>query len=116
MAASDEIKKFKEQATAAKAEMDRLLAGADALTRKTIKQTDEYKKQVTILKESNEQVQELLNIQKQTVDLLINQEGKLKGLKGLQSSLVQQDRDRISLQDKIDGSHGKTHEALYSIA
>lgn len=116
MAASDEIKKFKDQAALAKAEMDRLLAGADALTRKAIKQTDEYKKQVTILKESNEQVQELLSIQKQTVDSLINQESKLKGLKGLQASLVQQDRDRILLQDKIDGSYGKSHEALNSIA
>jgi hypothetical protein len=116
MAAADEIRKIKDSINGAKSEMDRLLGSAEGLDRAAIKASKEYKDQVTILKEGNEQLRERLNLQKQSIDSLIQQEGKLKGLTGLQSSLADQDRQRIQLQDKIDGSYSKTHEALNSIA
>lgn len=116
MAAADEIRKLKESTTAAKAEMDRLLGSAEGLERNAIKASKAYKDQVIILRENNEQLKELLDIQKQSVDALIQQEGRLKGLSGLQASLVSLDRERIGLQDKIDGSYSKTHEAVNSIA
>jgi hypothetical protein len=116
MAAADEIKKLKETTTAAKAEMDRLLGSAEGLERNAIKASKAYKDQVIILKEGNEQIRERLNLQKQSVDALVQQEGKLKGLTGLQASLVDLDRKRIALQDTIDGSYSDTHDALNSIA
>lgn len=112
----EDIKKLKQTIAEAKAEMDRLLGSADALQRQAIKTTDAYKRQATIIKESNEQVRELLSIQKQSVDALIEQEGKLKGLSGLQASLVSLDRERIFLQDGVDASLINTHESLNSIA
>ena len=116
MAASEEIRKLKEATTAAKAEMDKLLGSADALERKAIKLLKPYKDQVTILREANEQIKEKLNLEKQSIDSLIQQEGKLKGLTGLQSSLVELDRKRITEQSKIESKHVKAHEALNSIA
>ena len=116
MSAADEIRRLKETTSAAKAEMDRLLGSAEGLERAAIKVTEPYKKQLTILREANEQIRENLNLQKQSVDALVLQEGKLKGLTGLQASLVEQDRKRITLQDTIDGSYVDTHEALNSIA
>ena len=91
MAASDEIRKLKETTAAAKAEMDKLLKGADALERKAIKTTDAYKDQVTILRETNEQIKDKLGNEKSVIDSIIQQEGKLKGLTGLQASLVELD-------------------------
>jgi hypothetical protein len=116
MAANDEIKRLKDQQAAAKAEMDRLLANATAQERIEIKKSTAYKNQVKLLKEANVQAAELLSNQKASVDALIQQESRLKGLKGLQASLVSDDRTRIELQDKIDGSYHKSHEAINSIA
>ena len=116
MAASDEIRKLKETTAAAKAEMDKLLKGADALERKAIKTTDAYKDQVTILRETNEQIKDKLGNEKSVIDSIIQQEGKLKGLTGLQASLVELDRKRLKEQDKIDASYGGTHDAINSIA
>jgi hypothetical protein len=116
MAANDEIKRLKDQQAAAKAEMDRMLANATAQERIEIKKSTAYKNQVKLLKEANVQAAELLSNQKASVDALIQQESRLKGLKGLQASLVSDDRTRIELQDKIDGSYHKSHEAINSIA
>jgi len=116
MAAPDEIRKLKETTAAAKAEMDKLLKGADALERKAIKTTDAYKDQVTILRETNEQIKDKLGNEKSVIDSIIQQEGKLKGLTGLQASLVELDRKRLKEQDKIDASYGGTHDAINSIA
>lgn len=116
MAANDEIKRLKDQQAAAKTEMDRLLANATAQERIDIKKGKAYKDQVKLLKEANVQAAELLSNQKASVEALIQQESRLKGLKGLQASLVSDDRTRIELQDKIDGSYHKSHEAINSIA
>jgi hypothetical protein len=116
MATPDEIRRLKEAVTAAKAEMDRLLGSADGLQRNAIKASQAYKDQVIILREANQQIKEALNIQKQSTDALIEQESRLKGLTGLQASLVDLDRRRIELQDKIDGSYLSTHDSLNSIA
>jgi len=116
MAVNDEIKRLKDQQAAAKAEMDRMLANATAQERIEIKKGTAYKNQVKLLREANVQAAELLSNQKASVDALIQQESRLKGLKGLQASLVSDDRTRIELQDKIDGSYHKSHEAINSIA
>jgi hypothetical protein len=113
---SEEIKNLKQLAADAKAEMDRLLGSAQGLERANIKLLPPYKEKVKILKETNEQVRELLSKQKESTNVIIEQEGRLKGLLGLQSSLVDLDRDRLTLQDKIDGSYSRTHEAINSIA
>jgi len=116
MAANDEIKRLKDQQAAAKAEMDRMLANKTAQERLDVKKTKEYKDQVKLLREANVQAAEILSNQKASVEALIQQESRLKGLKGLQASLVSDDRTRIELQDKIDGSYHKSHEAINSIA
>ena len=59
MATSDEYKRLASEVKAAKAAMDKMLDGASALQRSAIKRTDEYRKQVTILKEGNEQLKEM---------------------------------------------------------
>jgi hypothetical protein len=113
---SEEIKNLKQLAAAAKAEMDRLLGSTQGLDRANAKLLGPYKDQVKILKDINEQVVELLSNQKQSTQAIMQQEARLKGLSGLQSSLVSQDRQRLSLQDKIDGSYKTTHESINSIA
>ena len=112
----DEIKNLKKLAAEAKAEMDKLVGSSQGLERAAIKAEKSYRDQVKILRDANEQVSELLSNQKLSIDAIMQQEARLKGLTGLQASLVDLDRDRLTLQDKIDGSHAKTHAALNSIA
>ena len=113
---TDEIKNLKKLAAEAKAEMDKLVGSSQGLERAAIKAEKSYRDQVKILRDANEQVSELLSNQKLSIDAIMQQEARLKGLTGLQASLVDLDRDRLTLQDKIDGSHAKTHAALNSIA
>ena len=113
---TDEIKNLKKLAAEAKAEMDKLVGSSQGLERAAIKAEKSYRDQVKILRDANEQVSELLSNQKLSIDAIMQQEARLKGLTGLQASLVDLDRDRLALQDKIDGSHAKTHAALNSIA
>jgi len=113
MASSDEIKKLKENVAAAKAEMDRLLGTENELGRARVKGTKEYKNQVTILKENNEQLKEIQAKTKIIVDTLIQQEGKLKGLTGIQASLVELDRKRLNSQQTLGSV---TQDSINSVA
>jgi len=113
---SEEIKSLKQLAAEAKAEMDRLVGSTQGLERDAIKANEKYREQVRILRDVNQQISEALSNQKLSVQSIISQEKALKGLTGLQASLVDKDRKRLELQDKIDGSHAKTHDAINSIA
>ena len=113
---SEEIKNLKQLAADAKAEMDRLVGSTQGLERDAIKANEKYREQVRILRDVNQQISEALSNQKLSVQSIISQEKALKGLTGLQASLVDKDRKRLELQDKIDGSHAKTHDAINSIA
>jgi hypothetical protein len=113
MASSDEIKKLKENVAAAKAEMDTLLQGLNAQDRAAMKLDARYKAQVTILKESNEQLKEIQSQTKIIVDTLIQQESKLKGLTGIQASLVELDRKRLKSQKTLGSV---TQDSINSVA
>ena len=86
------------------------LADADEKTR------EKYKEHLDLLKQINDQIQDVKANNKITIDNLINQESKLKGLSGLQSSIVGLDRDRLNLQQKIDTQYDGTYESINSIA
>lgn len=113
---SNQLKDIQKAANEAKKELKNMLGSASGLERDAIKATKAYKDQLKVLKEANEQVQEIKKNHSLTTEALIHQEGKLKGLKGISASLVDLDRERLSLQEKIDTSHINTHTAINSIA
>lgn len=113
---SSQLKDIQKAANDAKNELKNMLGNATGLQRDAIKATQAYKDQLKILKEANEQVAEIKRNHSLTTEALIQQEGKLKGLKGISASLVALDRERLDLQDKIDTKYVNTHDAINSIA
>ena len=111
--ANDELKNLQQRRAEQKALLDEMLKGKTDEERLIIKQKKEYKDILNVLKEINEQVRELRDENKIVVDSLIQQESKLKGLTGIQASLVNLDRDRITAQQTLSGT---TQDAINSIA
>ena len=96
----EEVLKYRGEISKAKAEMDRMLEGADALTRKAIQGTDAYKEQVTILKQSNEQLKELFAKNKEIYDSLSQQEKSARALKGVYGTLGKMEHQRVIKQSQ----------------
>ena len=101
MAIDPDLKLLQDRRKEQKNLLNEMLEGKTEEQRITLKQTAEYKQQVNILREINEQVKEIASENKIRVDNLIQQESKLKGLSGIQASLVQSDRERIELQQSL---------------
>jgi hypothetical protein len=110
---SDELKELQRRRAEQKALLDESLRGKTDEERLIIKQTPAYRNNLNILKEINEQVKDIQENNKTVVDTLMQQESKLKGLKGIQASLVTLDRERITAQQTLSGD---TQEAINSIA
>ena len=111
--ASDELKDLQQRRAEQKALLDDMLKGKTDEERLLIKQDKVYKAILSKLKEINEQVKEIQSENKIVVDSLIQQESKLKGLTGIQASLVNLDRQRITAQQTL-GSEAQ--DAINSIA
>lgn len=113
MAISQELKDLQQRRAEQKALLDEMLKGKSEEERLIIKANDEYKKTLNILREVNEQVKDIQSENKVVVDSLIQQESRLKGLTGLQASLVNLDRQRITAQETLGA---ETQESINSIA
>ena len=113
MASRDELQILQQLRKESKAYLDELLAGKTAEERIDAKKLPAYKNQLAKLKEINEQVREIQSNNKIVVDSLIQQESKLKGLTGIQASLVNLDRDRLTIQQ---GLKGPIQDSINSIA
>lgn len=127
MASQKEINELLKQAVAYEKEAKRLLEDktkelmtqqglSEAAAKIEARKNVDFKKQVELVKEIRGQIREAKTETKETIGALMQQEKSLKGLSGLQASLVDQDRQRIKLQSEMTGSDAKTHEALNSIA
>jgi hypothetical protein len=110
---NDELKELQRRRAEQKALLDESLRGKTEEERLIIKQTTAYKNNLNILREINEQVKDIQTENKTVVDTLMQQESKLKSLKGIQASLVSLDRERITAQQTLSGD---TQEAINSIA
>lgn len=89
---------------------------SEAAARLEAKKLDSYKQTVSELKEIVSQVEEAKRKQKEGIESLKSQEQSLKGLSGLQASLVEQDRKRIEILAKNPKMADATKEKLASIA
>lgn len=82
------------------------------------KTNEEYKGIVQNLKDINSEIQESKQNQQNLVDSYVQQEQKLKGLSGLQASLVDKDRARIELQARaknLDQTKADTFNSIASL-
>ena len=111
--ANDELRNLQQRRAEQKALLDEMLKGKTEEERLIVKQQQNYKAVLNVLKEINEQVKDLKDENKIVVDNLIQQESKLKGLTGIQASLVNLDRQRINAQQTLSGD---TQDAINSIA
>ena len=116
MANSDSLKELTRIAAEAESKIKNMLDGLDGVARSAAKATQPYKEQLTILRETNEQVKEIRDGYKQTVQTLINQESKLKDLSGLQASIATTERKRIDFQQTLGIEHKQLFESLSSIS
>ena len=80
------------------------------------KSNAEYKKIIEDLKDKNAELAEAKSIQKDIVDTYIQQESKLKGLTGLQASLVDKDRARIQIMANAKNLDEEKRKTFQSIA
>ena len=117
-----EINKLLKEGIALKKQANALLEQANLKTEKEIllfkKSNDAYKDIVASLKEKNAEIQEAKSAQKEIVDNYIQQEAKLKGLTGLQASLADHERRRITTManaKNLDDGKRKTFESIASL-
>jgi hypothetical protein len=89
---------------------------SEELARIEARKTKAYKEQADSLKEIVSQVNEAKRVQKENIETLISQEKSLKGLTGLQASLVEQDRRRIQILSEDPKIRDNTKSKLDSIA
>jgi hypothetical protein len=115
MAISKELKDLQDRRAEQKAILDDMLKGKTEEDRLTVKQNQKYKETIKILKEINEQTQEYQAENKIVIDNLIQQESKLKGLGGIQASLVSLDRERLTAQQNLDGSVQNSINSIASL-
>ena len=93
--------------------MDDLLKQVDKEDRANVRKMDIYKEHASLLKEINMEIVEIGKANKTTVEALIQQESKLKGLTGLQANLVGLDRKRLKAQQSLGAG---SQEALNNLA
>jgi len=82
------------------------------------KTNKEYKAIVEKIKNVNSEIKEAKEQNKELIDNYIQQEAKLKGLTGLQASLVDKDRARIQIManaQNLDAEKRKTFESIASL-
>jgi hypothetical protein len=113
MAASDDLGSLNEQRKVQLALMDDLLKQVDKEDRANVRKMDIYKEHASLLKEINMEIVEIGKANKTTVEALIQQESKLKGLTGLQANLVGLDRKRLKAQQSLGAG---SQEALNNLA
>ena len=89
---------------------------SEELARIEARKTKAYKEQADSLKEIVSQVNEAKRVQKENIETLMSQEKSLKGLTGLQASLVEQDRRRIQILSEDPKIRDNTKSKLDSIA
>jgi hypothetical protein len=111
--ASDELKNLQQRRAEQKSLIEEMLKDKTEEERLIIKQKKEYKDISNILKEINEQVKEIQSDNKIVVDNLILQESKLKGLTGIQASLLSLDKARLKEQQTLGSV---TQDSINSIA
>ena len=111
--ASDELKNLQQRRVEQKALLEEMLKGKTEEERLIVKQQQNYKAVLNVLKEINEQVKEIQSDNKIVVDNLIQQESKLKGLTGIQASLLGLDRARLKEQQTLGSV---TQDSINSIA
>jgi len=126
MAGKDELKRIEEARKKQKAILDTLLAQAKTdEERLKIKKGQleaissegkTYKEHVDILKELNDQAGELKRVQKEGIESLKHQEQKLKGLTGIQSSIVGFEREKIKLLAQEGSMHQNQKDAFGKIS
>lgn len=116
MALNDDIRKLKADAQAAKDAMQGMLDPLSDTAKEAKKLTPEYKEQLKILKDTNTELRELQATYKQNVQSLIQQESKLKSLTGLQSSIANTERMRISFQQSLGTENQTLFDTLSSIS
>jgi len=80
------------------------------------KSNEAYKKIIADLKDKNAELAEAKATQKEIVDTYIQQEAKLKGLTGLQASLVDKDRARIQIMANAKNLDEEKRKTFQSIA
>jgi len=80
------------------------------------KSNEAYKKIIADLKDKNAELAEAKATQKEIVDTYIQQESKLKGLTGLQASLVDKDRARIQIMANAKNLDEEKRKTFQSIA
>lgn len=119
----DLMKQASELRNAAKAKLEEITKEilkqgdiSEAQARIEAKKRDVYKNIVSELKEINSQVQEQKSAQKELVDNYIQQESKLKGLTGIQASLVGHERKRIGIMSNAKNLNEDKRKAFESIA
>lgn len=115
MAASDEIRKLREESAKASAVIKDMLKGLDAQAAKAQRLDPIYKKQLEILTEAEKRIKEIRAQQKQTIGDLQRQEQNLKSIDGYAKSIVSMDRDRIRLQDKLGITDSAAVESINTI-
>ena len=126
MATKDELKRIQEAKKQQKAILDTLLAQAKTdeerlkIKKGQIKlissEGKTYKEHVELVKELNDQASELKRIQKEGIDSLMQQEQKLKGLTGIQSSIVGFEREKIKLLAQESSMHQNQKDAFGRIS
>jgi hypothetical protein len=116
MAVSPEILELQQRRAELKALLDMELRGKTESERLTIKEGQAYKENLKLLREINEQIKEVQDETKNTIDNYISIESRLKGLTGLQSSLVNTERERIKIMVNAGNLDKEKRETFDSIA
>lgn len=87
--------------------------GLEEADKETVKR---YKEAVSVLKELNEQAAELKAKNKDRIDTLIAEEGRLKGLSGLQSLTVEHERRKLNMLSSMPGLNDKVRASIQKIS
>jgi len=116
MADNGELKNLQARRAEQKALLDEALKGKTDEERLIVKQTASYKANLNVLREINEQVRQIKDANKAQVDDLISQEKALKGLTGLQASLVSFEREKIQKLAAMPGLNSDVRDSIQSIS
>ena len=120
MANQADINKLLREANAIKREAQKILSDeikkTGALAADIKKSNDDYKEQVALLKDINEKITTQRQTTKEQIDTFKSQEQALKGLTGLQASLVATEREKIKLLADTSSMYPAQRESLESIS
>jgi hypothetical protein len=120
MANQAEINKLLREANAIKRKAQEILSAESkatgALAADIKKTNDEYKDQVALLKDINEKITTQRQTTKEQIETFKSQEQSLKGLTGVQASLVATEREKIKLLADTSSMYPAQRESLESIS